>query len=296
MTLIGNLAVDVHVYADASRGDEDGPADIRIAVGGSIVNHARAHRALGVPVQLLSLYADDSEGQVIGDGLRDERLPHDGLFALLVRNHRTVLLIAPGGEKHMWSDRATLPDFELIRAAISPRLDGTRHVHVSPNAWTTPLVEDLLSDDVAISADLHVLERVPAPSFLSRLRVLFFSAVGQDDIDGCMSELLARGPELVLCTAAGDGCYVGRRGSMEILHHPAVSPGADVVDTIGAGDVFAATFLAHWYGGLGLDESVLRAQIQASHSVTARGLDHLLDADELARRAALPRGSHDQGV
>lgn len=285
MTLLGNVAVDVHVYAGAAIGEEDAPADVVIDGGGSVVNHARAHRALGADVELISVYADDAEGRLVLDRLRRERLPTSGLLPLLERNHRTVLFIGPGGGKRIWSDRGTLPAAADVRSAIGPRLAGTRHLHVSPNEWTSPLVESLSSDAVAMSADLHVPERVPDAELLSKLRVLFFSAVGQDDVAARMRELLASGPELVLCTAGAAGCLVAHRHASGISHHPAIPASGDVVDTIGAGDVFAATFLSYWYRGRTIDDAILRAQVQASHSVTARGLRHLLDADELEQRA-----------
>lgn len=287
LTLIGNVALDVHVYPSGVGGAEDGSADVVIASGGSIVNHARALRALGRPAELLSFYADDAEGELIRSALHHEGLASDGLFSVLGRNNRTVLLLSASGDKRMWSDRGRAPSVEVVLNTVAGRAAQAKHLHVSPNQWSVPLVTAMAGKVRNVSADLHVLERLPGPEFLAALRVVFFSAVGQADIPRRMAELLAGGPELVVCTAGSDGCFVASQTVPGVRHYPAVRPGSDVVDTIGAGDILAATLLSYWYAGTNLHDALLRAQIQAAHSVTCRGLDQLLGPNELEQRAAI---------
>lgn len=166
-----------------------------------------------------------------------------------------------------------------------------RYLHVAPNPWSLGLLETLPtppqtpSVEPRLSLDLHVPERLPDRAVLARTSVVFFSAAGQGDVPALMRELLASGPQLVLCTAAEDGCYVARSGSPAVTHHPAIPRIEHVADPVGAGDVFAATFLHYWYGRRRLTECVDRAQLQAAYSVTARGLDHLWNGEELERRA-----------
>ena len=56
--------------------------------------------------------------------------------------------------------------------------------------------------------------------------------------------LLGRGPRIVLLTEGADGATVFRAGSETHLRAAPVA----VIDSIGAGDAFAAGFLARWLG------------------------------------------------
>ncbi len=80
-------------------------------------------------------------------------------------------------------------------------------------------------------------------------------------------ELLKWGPKAVLCTMGEKGVFVV--SELEEFHVPA--PKVTVVDTTGAGDVFAAGFIAGRLKGKNLKESVKDGVLMAAGSITGMG-------------------------
>ncbi len=286
ITLVGNLALDITVFTtaspQASGPREDYPADVRIEAGGSVYNHARAHASLGVPAHIVSLYADDAEGHLLTSRLESAGIPGPFLAPLLPRNHKTVLIIDPAGDKTIHTCRASFPPIENVTNALAPALTGRRHVHIAPNPWSIPLACHLPPGAV-LSADLHVgFDLEPYPGFLPRTGIVFFSGKGVPDIPARIAGYLAPGPALVICTDAGRGCHLATSSDPSAVRtFPAVSQDEPVIDSAGAGDVFAATFLHYYHAGMPLDTAVHYAHLQAGHSCTRKGLSHLHPAPVL---------------
>ncbi|MDO9574399.1 MAG: carbohydrate kinase family protein, partial [Candidatus Contubernalis sp.] len=95
-------------------------------------------------------------------------------------------------------------------------------------------------------------------------------------------ELLKMGPEVVLCTLGESGVFVLHSSGEFTVPAQKVS----VVDTTGAGDVFAAGFTAARLEGASLDDSVKRGVYWACRSVTGMGRE----------RYPLRKGNSNTGV
>lgn len=76
----------------------------------------------------------------------------------------------------------------------------------------------------------------------------------------------AKGPRIIIVTNGSEGAYVGDVSSRTIYFHPSFP--ATVVNTIGAGDAFGATFVARMVQGFSV-ESALRDGVINSASVVS---------------------------
>jgi fructoselysine 6-kinase len=110
------------------------------------------------------------------------------------------------------------------------------------------------------------------PDFIDQtiryVEVAFFSLPEDADTDPRVlaQQMRARGPQLVVVTQ-------GVRGSLAFdgtFHFQPAFP-VEVVDTLGAGDTYIGTFLAHWLAGTGLAHSMERAAQAASQTCTHFG-------------------------
>jgi ribokinase len=156
--------------------------------------------------------------------------------------------------------------------------EGERALYINPGANDTLAEEDMDSDFMGSSQILHMtsfcgeeqfqlqrmlLERVPenqlisiAPGaiyaerddfdpFLKRANILIMNRreaeiiAGKGHEEGA-SDLIQKGSDLVVVTLGGDGCFIANKeGSWAVSGFR-----AEVEDTTGAGDAFAAGFLA----------------------------------------------------
>ena len=96
---------------------------------------------------------------------------------------------------------------------------------------------------------------------------------GYDAADAFLSHAVPEGP-LAFCAWGEQGAWA--RDARGALHHaPAWAP-AEVVDTLGAGDVFNAAVIDGWSRGRTLPETLAAACCLAGVKCTRRGLDDLL--------------------
>ncbi len=98
------------------------------------------------------------------------------------------------------------------------------------------------------------------------------------DLDGQLmaQALLARGPTTVVLKHGAAGCSVATaRGT---ITHPGVA--VPMVDTVGAGDSFAAAFIAGWLRGGTLDDCAMLANAMGALTVTQRGAGTRIPARE----------------
>ena len=106
--------------------------------------------------------------------------------------------------------------------------------------------------------------------------------------------LLARGPSIVVLKLGGEGCIVATQDEMLAVPGFAVT----VVDTVGAGDSFAAAFIAGWLRGGSLRDCAILGNAMGALAATQRGagtripsaekLHELLTDFPAARALAMP--------
>ncbi len=273
LVLIGDLIDDVVVIgAHAIERGTDNPARISHTRGGSAANVAAAAAAL-VPTRFIGRVGTDATGEALASQLAkagvDVRVQREG------RTGSIVILVDETGERTMLTDRGAAAELGPIDPAW---LEGASWVHL-------PLYG--LTDRPSRIAILGALARLPGvPRSIDLSSVATMRHLGGEMLDDLLSRLhpdvvfanadedsLARDLGLALPAATtlvvkngADPVRLGTGG--ESIDIP-VPPVGEVVDTTGAGDAFAAGYLA-----AALDNAPAPDCVRAGVALAAQALAH----------------------
>lgn len=260
--------------------------------------------ALGLRTHHLDMIGDDHEGDLVRALHRDRGIPFTGV-PLPAGTKRAVNLVGPDGRRlslydgtRSWeSDR--LPE-ETVRALAA----ASRHTHVVityPCAFALPVLRE---SGVTISTDLHDWDGVNPyhEPFALAADLVFLSTTALADPEATMRNITARGrARIVVVTAGADGAYLLADG--RLMHVPAVTPPAPVVDSNGAGDAFASGFLLGWLNGQDLRRSALYGAVAGAYACTvpstrvdAIGRGELLTHVTELEASAAPRTAAAEGA
>ena len=263
--VLGDVVDDISVRAlQPTTEASDTNAEIRMRPGGSAANVAAWLGSLGVPTTFV--------GRVGADGAQRhaEALAEHGVRAHLAADPdlptaTIVLQLDDAGERTMFTDRGANTRL-VIDDVPEAAWDGVGWVHLTGYTWfdeaTRPVarhvVERARERGAGVSVDpstVSFLRACGGPTFvdwvggadlvfpnLDEARVLAGARGPHIDLDG-----LARRFGAVVVTLGSMGAaYAGRSDDGVDVREQVVAPRLDVVDTTGAGDAFAAGFLAHW--------------------------------------------------
>lgn len=288
LAVIGNLNADL-IMGPAVPWPKPGTEVILdhddLRVGGSAGNTALAWMAMGVGFALAANTGDDVFGRWLAEacGPHGPGLPvHPGGTTL------SVGLVHPDGERTFFTTRGHLVHFclnDVHRSLAGHPLQGG-YVLLCGSFLTDRLVAEygalfdwadaaglMLALDTGWPSDGWTAEnRAAVRGWLSRCRIALFNEVestmltGEEDPAAAARALLAimpegaiavvkRGPHGALAVSAGD----------DLVSVPA--PKVAVIDTIGAGDVFNAGFLAALAAG-----KPLRACLEAGVQIASRAI------------------------
>ncbi|MEU7873802.1 PfkB family carbohydrate kinase [Dactylosporangium sp. NPDC049140] len=258
--VIGDVVTDIlTVHEGPLAIGSDTIAAVRIAGGGSAANTAAWLAAAGCPVTFAGVAGRDEPGDA-----RVAELDQAGVATSVRRVEGvatgTVVVLTSDAERTMFTDRGAnrlLGPADVERALDRP---GLRHLHLSAyvlfDADCAPAGRFALAEarrrglatslDAASAAPLRerggagFLATVPRPNLLfanlDEARVL-----GSED----PAQLLAHADAVVVKSGAAGAAWADANGT-------ARAPGrrvAEIVDPTGAGDAFAAGFLAAWLAG-----------------------------------------------
>lgn len=260
----------------------------REASGGSAANTVAGLAALGLSAAFVGQVGDDQLGQIFSHDIRSLGVHFDtparsGPEATA----RCLILVTPDAQRTMntYLGAAQTLGPEAVEPGLIARskilyLEGYLWDPEQPRAAMMKAIEAAHSAGTKVAftlSDSFVVER--HRSDLNRLLdggsidILFgneseiASLVETSDFDSAVAAVAARVPTLV-ATRSEKGA-VARRGN-EHAHVPA-EPIEALVDTTGAGDLFAAGFLAGEARGLGLEQSLRLGAICAAEAIQHYG-------------------------
>lgn len=284
--VVGEIMVDVIARTpSAPAPGSDTPATITDEDGGSAANVAAWLAHLGSPVQLIARVGDDARGGAALDRLAEAGVAVNAVRDPVFPTGRCVVLVAPDGERTMFPDPGANSHLASMDIDPSPWRRGD-HLHVSGysllregsrEAALTALVEArrrglTVSVDASSEAPLHI---VGAETFLGWLEegdLLFANAAEARALTSVFStgdalDLLASRSLTPIIKLGGEGA-VAARGT-ERWGAPAEP--AEVEDTTGAGDAFAAGFLSSWVPQGDMAAALRHATRIAARAVTRPG-------------------------
>jgi sugar/nucleoside kinase (ribokinase family) len=283
--VVGDLVDDISVRAlDDVTTASDSNAEIRMRPGGSAGNVAAWLGHLGTDVVFC--------GRVGADGLdRHTRALADcGVEPYLAgdpdRTTATIVLqLDREGERTMFVDRGAnrglvaedVPD-EAWRDVTWLHLTGYSFFDPDTRPVATELLAEARRRGVRVSVDpssVAFLRAAGVPGFLGWIdgvdiifpnldeaRALIGSTGPQIDLDA----LAARFPHVVVTLGSMGAAYLAGVERIQVT-----APRVEVVDTTGAGDAFAAGFLARWVDGSTPEEALEAGRTAAEQCVARRG-------------------------
>lgn len=275
--VVGNVTEDlVYSMPHLPREGETLIAESRIAdIGGKGLNQALLLARAGCDVRLLAAVGKDPAG-ARAHALLQREIPGAALKVVETPTDQSIVYVARGGENHILStsfaaDALTPRDVSAALPAIGAEdtliVQGNLAQETTQaalaaargaRAWTVanPSPIRWSWDGIWPLVDLAVVNRPE----LEQL-------TGQKDTARTVARLHRAGAGGVLLTLGGAGALLyGANGE---LATPAVS--VDAVDTTGAGDTFAATFVAARLRGIPAAAALRAAAAAAALTVSRRG-------------------------
>jgi sugar/nucleoside kinase (ribokinase family) len=288
--VVGDVMTDVLVYvAEPLAVAGDTAAEIRIGHGGSGANTAAWLAWLGVPTHFAGRVGDDAFGREAARVLAEAGVtPHLAITAD-ASTGMCLVLVGADGERTMLPDAGAnahlapedLPDALFVH-------DG--HLHVSGYSLINPGSRAAARDAIArgqgagmtISVDpasAAPLAAMGAAAFLDATVEVDVALVTLDEAEvlcgtrepaAAMERLLVTYREVVLKLGSEGASWRSRTSAREVAC-PAAAPQGPLVDTTGAGDAFAAGWLAARHRGAGPGEALRQACALAARAVTIHG-------------------------
>lgn len=270
--------------------------------GGSAANTIAGIASLGLDAAYIGKTADDGLGESFGDGLRKlgvhyETRPLSGGPSTA----RCLIAVTPDGERSMSTflgasvefsevdvDSALIKDSKIVfMEGYLFDKDAAKHAFVRAAE-----AAEAANRNVALTlSDTFCVERHRA-SFLHLVKnhvdILFaneaeIAALYETDFDSA-AEMARKDCKLVALTRSEKGSMIVSGGE---THHVKARPIEKLVDATGAGDLYAAGFLAGYARGLDLADCGTLGSIAAAEVISHYGARPEVPLDRLAAEAGI---------
>ena len=284
LCVIGDAMVDVIVPTKGmiSGGIHDN--DVELYCGGS-ANVAVGASRFGIRSKFVGKIGDTALGHLIKEDLKIEKIKD---LTIIDHNNKTVIcvsLIDKNGERTMITNRGA--NDHLSKEDLTENLADILNsdiLYFNGHSFSSDLVSKtmfyLIEECKKREVELWVNPSAPNLVNSKLKRVLKNTDVlilnldegktftDKDEIDDICNELKKLSKTSVL-TMGPDGCYILDNNHVDIfVPSPKVE---NVVDTTGAGDAFAGTFIAGRLKGLGCRECAEMAHKYASEIIQRKG-------------------------
>ena len=260
--------------------------EMSLHTGGCAINTATALARLGLPVEVIGRIGTDSFGDFLLNAMAERGISSKGITRdKEVGTSATMVMVASDGERRFVhylgaNARLTLEDIDIsiveagsilhiAGALVMPGIDGEPTAELLRHARAAGVTTflDTVWDDTGHWMDTlapclpYVDYFVPS---LLEARVL----TGLDDPAEVARAFLERGVRSVGLKMGVDGCLV-MSGEGQVIRLPAFQ--VDALDATGAGDAFAAGFIAGVWQGWELEKTARFANAVGALCVTGLG-------------------------
>lgn len=276
-----------------------GPA--REISGGSAANTLAGLAALGARCAFIGQVAEDQLGEVFAHDIRAGGIRFDtAARAGDPPTARCLIFVTPDGQRTMNTflgasqylpaaalDEAAIADAEILYLEgylwdpEEPRAAMRRAIAAAKSAGRK--VAFTLSDAFVIDRhgdDFRAMIDAGDIDILFANHIELASLTGQDDFHAGIDSLKDKVPLLVV-TRSEQGAVAASGGK---LYEVPAEPVAKVVDTTGAGDLFAAGFLYGHVNGRGIDECLTMGAVCAAEIISHYGARPEANLTELVAR------------
>ena len=278
--------------------DAMGPA--REISGGSAANTLAGLAALGARCAFIGQVADDQLGEVFAHDIRAGGIA----FETAARagdppTARCLIFVTPDGQRTMntflgasqFLPPAALDEVAIAAAKIlylegylwdpeEPRAAMRRAIAAAKNAGRK--VAFTLSDAFVIErhgADFRAMIETGDVDILFANHIELAALTGHDDFETGVAELAPKVPVLVVTRGEHGAVAIAGGQRSEV----AAEPVAKVVDTTGAGDLFAAGFLHGHVNGHALTDCLTMGAVAAAEVISHYGARPEVDLKELVK-------------
>lgn len=270
VVVLGDVIEDIIVISDSARQlNTDNPANISSKPGGSGANFAVWLASLGVEVELVARVAAADrarltnyfETKFVIAKLEPDENTHTGKIVVLVEGNNRTFFTDRGANANLVANSADLSKTDVLY------LSGYAVMSMGVGR-TQELIEKAAAAGVLVAVDpgsKSFISQFGAAEFLEAIASADFIFPNADEF-----ELLSRHADLqelfseVVVTSGEHGAEV-----LGIAKAPAVE--VEVVDSTGAGDAFAAKYLAQRLAGFDVPDSLKDANAFAAQAVTQPG-------------------------
>jgi len=267
--------------------------------GGSAANTLAGIAALGGRTAFIGQVADDQLGQVFAHDIRAAGIRYDtAVRAGAPTTGRCLIFVTPDGQRTMNTFLGAshyLPEVALDRALIA----DAAYLYIEGYLWDPeePRAAMRAAIEVARKASRKIAFTLSAEFVIDRHRADFHTLIDQGlidvlfaneaeimaltettDVDTAIAAVQDKVPTLVVTLAERGACAV--RGGQRVTV-PA-RPIERVVDTTGAGDLFAAGFLHAQTHGHDLERSLTLGALCAAEIISHFGARPQVDLKALA--------------
>jgi ribokinase len=275
VVVLGDVMVDVVArMAGPLAVGSDTPASVRTRPGGAAANVAAWLAVADVPVALLARVGDDDAGRAAVRKLAGHGVdPHVAVDDDLPTG-TCVVLVQPGGERSMLPDpgaNAALSVGDLTSALFTADShlhltgytllrDGSRDaalqaLDMARAAGMTVSVDPSSAAPLAAAGPARFLQWAGGADLLLPNAAEASALTGEAGAEAAARALVAGGHarEVAVTLGAAGALWTDGTG---VARAPAAEPGVAVTDTTGAGDAFAAGFVAQRLAGAAPDAAL----------------------------------------
>jgi ribokinase len=296
IAVIGSIHVDFYIKTPKFPQPDETVLGREFAMypGGKGANQAVGCARLGVRTYMLSAVGDDFFGKIMVENLSKNNVVtnyiyvakgvHTGVAFIILNevSKENMIIVAPG------ADEAITPDYvENTLSSLTPRAVLTQlEIPIQTVYKTLEIGKKIDAITVLnpspvkyLSSEIYKYVDVIIPNRVELQQLTGIEVRTEEDVFKAGECLLSRGVKVVVATLGARGAAVITYDKKKIVEAFKV----DVVDTVGAGDAFAAGLAVALVEGRDIEEAVRFANAVAALKVTRMGAQSMPYREEVEK-------------